>query len=91
MGRDHVDAVRLRKRWYDRWVAHLDRLADGYDFEVESRRLAEHALITDFIAVLPITGADIMEHLGTTPGPEVGRLLQRAADIHKQSPHTGTG
>jgi hypothetical protein len=36
MGRENLDAVRLRKRFYTEWVKELDLLRGNYDFEVEA-------------------------------------------------------
>ena len=86
MGRDNIDPVQLRTRFYNRWTGELSLLGPGYDFEVEARKLIEYALLTLATPVLPITGKDIIEVLGVAPGPEIGRLLDRAHGIYRDSP-----
>jgi len=86
MGRDHLDAVKFRKRHYERWAEALRSLADGYDFAYEARRLIEHSLLTDVTAALPITGSDIIREYGVGPGPEVGRLLAVARSSFEHDP-----
>jgi hypothetical protein len=86
LGRDSLDAVRLRKRFYDKWVKELDNLADGYDFEREARRLVEHTLLSDLIPVLPITGDDIVREFGIQPGEAVGEFLRKARCVYDETP-----
>jgi hypothetical protein len=86
MGRDHLDPKRLRRQFYDKWTQELTLLTVGYEFAIEVRKLIEHALLTATTPVLPITGHDIMQELGIPPGPEVGRLLQRARQLYDASP-----
>jgi hypothetical protein len=88
MGRDHVDAPRLRMRFYDKWTQELSLLDGEYNFNVEARRLVEGVLLTDVTPVLPITGADIMEVFGISPGPRVGELLDWARKIYESEPCT---
>jgi hypothetical protein len=90
MGREHIDAVRLRKRFYDRWIKELELLDEGYDFGVEAQKLIEHALLSEIVPVLPITGKDIITTLGITPGAEVGRVLDQARTLYEESPCSGT-
>jgi hypothetical protein len=86
LGRRYIDAPRLRKRYYDRWVEKLSFLSPDYDFEVEARRLIEYALLVDIGAGLPITGQDIIAEFGIEPGPAVGSILERARRIFEESP-----
>jgi hypothetical protein len=86
LGRPHIDAVRVRKRYYDQWMDRLSYLSLGYDFEAEARRLVEYALIIDLAAGIPVTGQDIMTEFGLAPGPTVGTLLTRAKVIFEESP-----
>lgn len=90
MGREHIDAVRLRKRFYDRWIKELELLDDGYDFGVEAQKLIEHALMSEVVPVLPITGKDVIATLGITPGPEVGRVLELARTLYEEEPCSAT-
>ncbi len=50
------------------------------------RKLIEYALLTLATPVLPITGKDIIEVLDVAPGPEIGRLLDRAHGLYRESP-----
>lgn len=86
MGRDHLDVVRFRKRFYDRWIASLAALDGEYDFGVEGRKLVEYALLTELEASLPITGKDIMRELRVEGGPRVGELLQRGLALFTERP-----
>ena len=49
MGRDGIDPIRLRGRFYDRWVQDLSLLQADYEFEVEARKLIERAILTETI------------------------------------------
>lgn len=87
MGRDYFDHIKFRKRYYDKWVKELSLLQYGYDFEVEARRLIEHCIINDTMAVLPITGNDIINRFKSIePGPKVGELLEKAKKIYEDNP-----
>jgi hypothetical protein len=86
MGREYLDVVRFRRRFYDRWVEALDALDGEYDFDVEARRLVEHALLTELAAAMPITGKDVIESLGIAPGPAVGEELERALALFSAAP-----
>jgi hypothetical protein len=86
MGRDHLDPVRLRRQFYDKWTQDLRLLTVGYDFAIEARKLIEHALLTVTTRVLPITGHDIIQELGVPSGPDVGRLLERARQLYDANP-----
>ncbi len=90
MGREGLDTVRLRRRYYDSWSKHLLMLQGNYDFDREGRKLIEHALLSETTAVLPITGTDIMDGFSIGPGPEVGRLLARAKQLYDADPCNGT-
>jgi hypothetical protein len=82
MGRENLDATRLRKRFYDAWVKELGVLQGNYNFKVEARKLIEHALLDKMTPMLPITGRDILRKLDIPPGPQVGNLLEQARIIY---------
>jgi hypothetical protein len=86
MGRESLDVVRLRKRFYDKWAKELQSLQGNYEFEVEARKLIEHALLHETTGVLPITGYDIMEKFGISPGPQVGQILRQARSLYNVNP-----
>jgi len=86
LGRSYIDAVRLRKRYYDQWMDNLSYLSPDYDFQLEARRLIEHAMLVDIGAGMPITGQDIITEFGLAPGPKIGSLLMRARLLFEQSP-----
>jgi len=86
MGRDKIEPVELRKRFYQKWTDELRALEDGYDFEIEGRKLIEHALLNATVPTLPITGADILEVFGIAPGPDVGRWLAKARQLYDAQP-----
>lgn len=86
MGRENLDAVRLRKRFYTEWVKELELLQGNYDFEVEARKLIEHVLLYKTTPVLSITGHDIITEFNVMPGPEVGQLLEKARNLYNNEP-----
>ena len=86
MGRENLDPLQLRTRFYDKWTQELALLKTDYDFEVEARKLIEHALLTATARVLPITGKDIMEEFNIPPGPQIGELLERARRLYEAEP-----
>jgi hypothetical protein len=86
MGRENLDVVRLRKRFYTEWVKELDLLRGNYDFEVEAQKLIEHALLQKMTPVLPITGHDIINEFNVMPGPKVGQLLEKARNLYNIEP-----
>lgn len=86
MGREKIDAVRLRKRFYEEWVKQLELLQGNYGFEVEARKLIENVLLYKITPVLPITGKDIIKEFNISPGPEVGKFLERARKLYSVEP-----
>lgn len=86
MGRENLDPVRLRTRFYDKWTQELALLQTDYDFEVEARKLIEYALLTAMARALPITGKDIMEEFTIPPGSRIGELLERARRLYEAEP-----
>jgi hypothetical protein len=86
MGRENVDSVRIRARFYDQWELELSLLQPDYEFHVEARRLIERTLLSVLTPVLPITGKDVMEVFGIAPGQKVGQLLARAQKIYATLP-----
>lgn len=86
MGRENLDIVRLRKRFYEEWTKELELLQGNYDFEVEARKLIEHVLLNKLTAVLPITGNDIIKEFNLSPGPDVGLFLERARSLYNAKP-----
>jgi len=87
MGRGALDHVRLRKRFYDKWIKELQLLQGDYDFKVEARKLIEHVLLNETTAVLPITGNDIMQEFSIPPDQQVGQLLELARNLHNADPY----
>jgi hypothetical protein len=89
MGRDNLDVLTFRKRFYERWKKELATLTGNYDFEFEARRLIEYTLLNETFAVLPITGRDILKTFPQIqPGPKVGELLRKAKIIYEREPCT---
>ncbi len=86
MGRDTIDPVRVRERYYGKWTNDLSLLQGEYEFDVEARRLIEHTFLTEIAAIIPITGKDVMEVFGIPPGPQVGHLLARAHALYQSAP-----
>lgn len=84
IGREHIDPIQVRKRFYEKWVAEMILLEANYDFETEARKRIENVLLVT--PILPITGKDVMAEFGLVPGPEVGKLLQRAHVLYSDSP-----
>ncbi len=84
LGLEHLDPVRMRKQYVDKWTKQLDSLSAGYDFDMEVRRLVEQSLLAD--QPIPITGSDIMTELGIPPGRQIRELLSKATQIYYQNP-----
>jgi hypothetical protein len=89
LGREHLDVVRFRKRFYDRWIEALDLLDGDYNFAMEGRRVVESSLLTEAVPVLPITGTEVMAEFGLQPGPHVGHVLERARSLFGEAPCDG--
>lgn len=88
MGRDGLDPIKLRIRFYDKWAKEMVLLSEGCDLHAEARKLVELALLTGTVPALPISGRDIMQELGIPPGPRVGELLEQARRIFDGKPCT---
>lgn len=86
MGYPYLDVVKLRKRFYDRWLERLRSLTTGYDFEHEARRLVEQALLADASLGMPLTGADVLASFQIEPGPKVRRALELASRRYLEVP-----
>lgn len=86
MGREKLDPIRLRKRYYEKWIKELQLLQGNYNFEDEARKLIENVLLFEMTSILPITGKDIMDEFNILPGPKVGHLLKVAYDIYSSEP-----
>lgn len=84
MGREFIDPIRVRQRFYDKWISEMALLGPEYDFDREARKRVENALLSS--AILPITGQDIMEEFRMGPGPTVGKLLELAQRFYSASP-----
>ncbi|QVM97539.1 hypothetical protein JYG36_04950 [Pseudomonas sp. SORT22] len=85
-GREGIDPMRLRKRYYDRWRKEFEVKTDNCDFHVEARKLIEHVLLSEQQEVLPITGKDIMEKFSIAPGPRIKEILLEARQIYNTQP-----
>lgn len=81
LGLTSVDVVRVRRRWYGRWLTQLKLIRVPADWDIEVRRLVECALLDETMPLLPITGTDVMHHFGRGPGPAIGELLSMARQI----------
>lgn len=84
LGMDHLDPIKVRRRFYDKWSRELDLLIGGYDFEIEARKRIESVLIDN--PILPITSLDIMENFDIQPGPQLGKILSLAQNLYKEQP-----
>ena len=85
-GREGLDAVKFRRRYYDRWRKEFEVKLDGCDFAREARKLVEHALLSEQQNVLPLDGRDVMEMLELPPGPKVRDALLRARKLYDANP-----
>lgn len=85
-GRAGIDAVKLRKRYYDRWRKEFEVKTDDCDFYVEARKLVEHVLLMEQLDVLPITGQDVMTFFEVPPGPRVKEILLIARQLYGSEP-----
>jgi len=87
MGRENIDAIRLRNRFYYKWREELRLLHGTYDFKVEARKLIEHVLLIETTPVLPLTGRDIMNEFNVPRGKLVGELLKKANTYYGEGVH----
>ncbi len=87
MGRNNLDVVGFRQRFYEKWKKELTSLGGNYIFEIEARKLIEYTLLNETLAVLPITGEDILFRFPQIqPGPIVGELLRHSKIIYEKEP-----
>lgn len=86
MGRENLDIIRFRKRFYQDWVKELELLKGNYEFEIEARKLIEHVLLNKITSVIPITGYDIINEFNIVPGPKVGLFLEKARNLYSIKP-----
>lgn len=87
MGRNNLDTVRLRKQFYDKWSKELETKLGTYNFNIEARKLIEHALLNETVSVQPITGNDIMKQFNLQPSRQVGELLKIARTFYNADPY----
>lgn len=83
LGRSDLNLVKFRADHLTRWVEALEKFPEGYDFDFEARRLVEKSFLENPERP-PITGRDIIERLGVSPGKEVGRLLECADRLFRE-------
>lgn len=86
LGKEGLDPVKLRKRYYDKWRKEFEVKTDDCNFDLEARKLIEHVLLSEQQSVLPITGLDVMNALNIPPGPRVKEILLEARHIYDTSP-----
>lgn len=88
LGRESLDPIKLRKRYYDKWRKEFEVKTDDCDFYIEARKLIEHVLLSEQQDVLPITGLDIMKRFNLVPGPKVKEALLNARRFYDIKPCT---
>lgn len=86
LGRDAIDVVKFRKRYYDKWRKEFEVRTDDCDFENEARKLIEHALLSEQQNILPLNGKDIMNIFHIAPGPKLAEVLNLARDLFTIQP-----
>lgn len=86
LGREGLDAVKLRRRYYDKWRKEFEVKTDDCDFYVEARKLIEHVLLLEQLDVLPINGQDVMKAFDVPPGPRVKDILLLARQLYDAGP-----
>lgn len=86
VGRDNIDVDRFRRRHYEKWVKELEQLVGDYEFEKEARKRIERDLLVENAIVIPVTGHDIMQLVGLSPGPKVREILCLAKKLYMQKP-----
>jgi hypothetical protein len=86
LGRGALDPVAFYNRQGQVFREALRLVSDDADLEAEARKQIERAMLTDTAAVLPITGQDVMESYGISPGPQVGRILVLARRLYEEQP-----
>jgi hypothetical protein len=86
LGLKYFDVMRLRRVHLDEWNRRIRLLSEGADAKREARRLVEQTLLAEAENYLPITGADIIENIGVSPGPEIGKILRQARELYRKKP-----
>lgn len=86
LGRDAIDTLALRMRYYDQWSESLKMLGDGYNFEDEARKLIEHVLLFEIEPGLPVTSEDLIKEFNTPRGHRLEQMLRRARQLYDQAP-----
>ena len=86
LGLPFLDPVRVRARHYQNWSARLRLMSEAADLTLEAERLVDAGLLSDWTDYCPLSGDDIIIHLGLPPGPKVGNLLLKARQIWQEKP-----
>ena len=86
LGRESLDIITLRHRYYDKWVRELNKLGLDYDFSIEARKLIESTLLYELTPTLPLTSRDIIIELRIPTGKIADELLQMAKLLYDREP-----
>jgi hypothetical protein len=86
MGFISIDPIILRKRFYEKWEKKIKLFRDGFNFELEARKMVEQTLLNEENLPLPISGADIMSELGIAAGPDLRKVMKMALRYYCEMP-----
>ena len=86
LGRQNIDATKLRNHHFEAWSRQLAVVPDGTDIEAAAERLVEHVLVTDYLQVFPVTTGELMELFSIPPGPDMGEILKFAQVEFQRAP-----
>ena len=78
-----VDAVRFCGSRLARWRKFLETIAEPDDLPAHMVRMIERDLMDHVADLLPIDGRDVIDHVGSAPGPDVGEALLRARELFR--------
>lgn len=81
MGLSNFPVKRFRDSCLAGWNNDLRNWSEGNDVLRIARSVVERSLLKSPKRLLPLNGSDVIEHLGISPGPRVGNILQRAQDL----------
>jgi len=86
LGLKYLRLSDLTNKYLQKWNKQITMLKDGFDFNLEARRIIELSIINDGNLPLPITGDDIINVLNIPPGSKVGETLRKAQEIYLRKP-----
>ncbi|WP_343566213.1 hypothetical protein [Sphingobacterium sp.] len=82
-GMNHYDPHVIIEKEIGRWNAQLKILKDGFEFEIESKRIIEGFIAKE--EIWPASAQDL-HLLGIKFGPEMGEMVKKCKNLYYESP-----